>query len=226
MNATIGIESQRLLEDERLRISRDIHDDLGARLTEMVLLSDLAQRHRDRADQVEAHIGRLSAIAREVVRDLDSIIWSVNPRNDFLDSLGNYILSYAERYLGMAAIRCRVDVPEDLPHWPLSSHTRQNLFMVVKEALNNIVKHSKASEVRLQLRMDDSFITLTIEDDGQGFLGARAQARGNGLQNMEKRIRDLGGRFELLSQLGHGTQVKLRLRIREVSEDILNQVAA
>src|SRR5262245_47248940 len=145
---------QRALNNERLRISRDIHDNLGSRLTEMILLSDLARRNTAKAQELEMHVGRLSNIAREVVRDLDAIVWAVNPKNDFLDNLAAYIFRYVEKFLGMTSIRFRVDVAEQMPHRPLSSEARHSLFLVVKEALNNIVKHSAATEVWVRARRE------------------------------------------------------------------------
>ena len=200
---------QRTLNDERLRISRDIHDNLGSRLTEMILLSDLARRNTDKAQELEMHVGRLSNIAREVVRDLDAIVWAVNPKNDFLDNLATYIFRYVEKFLGMTSIRFRVDVAEQMPHRPLSSEARQSLFLVVKEALNNIVKHSAATEVWVRARTEHGDLTFAIEDNGKGFSQRNGNGLGNGLTNMEKRVSEIGGCFDLQSQPGQGTRIKI-----------------
>lgn len=215
MNLTVTSKQQRVLDNERLRISRDIHDDLGARLTEMMLLSDQVKRDKSRADQVDAYVGRISDVAREAVRDLDAIIWAVNPKNDFLDSLGAYIFQYVEKYLGMTLIRCRLDADDELPHYPLPSEVRHNLFLVVKEAINNIVKHSGASEVWVRFKSENSALAITIEDNGKGFLAGENPRCRNGLQNMENRVRDIGGQFELMSQIGQGTQIKIQLNLKK-----------
>jgi signal transduction histidine kinase len=205
-------QQQCLLNDERLRISRDIHDNLGARLTEMILLSDLAQKNKTKADEVDAHVGNISKIAREVIRDLDAIVWAVNPKNDFVDNFATYIFQYVERFLGITSIRFRLDLPDGLPHSPLTSEIRHNLFLVAKEALNNIVKHSGASEVRVRLRMKNALLTLEIDDNGKGFQ-TTAQRRGNGLANMENRVCDVGGRLELVSQTGRGTRLHIQIKL-------------
>ena len=198
------------LDRERLRISRDIHDNLGARLTEMILLSDLARRNKSKAEEVEAHMSKMSRIAREVVRDLDAIVWAVNPRNDFLDNLTTYISQYVERFLGITDIRYRLDLAAELPHCPLDSEARHNLFLVVKEALNNIVKHSAASEVRLRMSVEYDVLVVEIDDNGKGFEPS-ALTRGNGLENMQKRIGHLGGQLALTTQIGQGTHLEIRL---------------
>jgi signal transduction histidine kinase len=214
MNTTLTLKQQRALDRERLRISQDIHDDVGARLTELILLSDLAQRSTARANELEAHIGRLSTVAREVARDLNAIVWAVNPHHDSTDSLAAYIFQYAKRYLDTASVRCRLEAPEELPHWPLAPDVRHNLFLVVKEALNNIVKHSRASEAVVSLEAANSTLLLTIQDNGRGFSPADSCACGNGLKNMQRRVRDISGRFELRSRSGQGTQIQVRLRVK------------
>ncbi len=209
MNASMTLEQLHVLESERTRISRDIHDNLGARLTEVIMLSDLVQRNKEKAEEVGEQVGRISDLVRETIRDLDGIVWAINPKNDFLDCLAAYICRYTERFLGVTTIRCRLDLDE-LPHQPLMSDVRHGLLSVVKEALNNVVKHSAASEVWVRLKMEDCAVTIYIEDNGKGFVSERSAGCGNGLSNMERRIRDLGGEFNLLSHAGEGTQVKIR----------------
>jgi signal transduction histidine kinase len=199
---------QRALNTERLRISRDIHDNIGSRLTEIILLSELARRNQTKASELEVHVGRLSKVAREVVRDLDEIVWAVNPKNDFLDNFSDYIFEYVDKFLGMTSIRFRVDVAEGMPHQPLSSAARHNLFLVVKEALNNVVKHSAATEVWVRAKAQNGDLTFEIEDNGKGF-ARQAAGFGNGLGNMEKRVKDVGGRFELESFPTMGTRIKI-----------------
>ena len=199
---------QRALDTERLRISRDIHDNVGSRLTEIILLSELARRNQAKASELDMHVGRLSTVAREVVRDLDEIVWAVNPKNDYLDNLADYIFEYVENFLGMTSIRFRVDVAEEVPHQPLSSAARHNLFLVVKEALNNVVKHSGATEVWVRAKKVNGDLTFEVEDNGKGF-EPRPEGLGNGLGNMEKRMQEVGGRFSVESCSGAGTRVRL-----------------
>ena len=199
---------QRALDTERLRISQDIHDNVGSRLTEIILLSELARRNQAKAGELEIHVGRLSNVARQVVRDLDEIVWAVSPKNDYLDNLADYIFEYVENFLGLTSIRFRVDLAEEVPHQPLSSAVRHNLFLVVKEALNNVVKHSAATEVWVRAKTVQGNLTFEIEDNGKGF-EQQPDRLGNGLGNMEKRMKDVGGCFALASCSGAGTCIKL-----------------
>jgi signal transduction histidine kinase len=219
MNATITLKEQRVLDLERLRISRDIHDDLGPRLTEIVVLSELAQRSKARTRDLEAHIRRLSLVAREAARDLNAIIWSVNPRHNSTESLVDYIFGYAEKYLQPASIRCRLDTVEKLPRCPLPSEARHHLFLVVKEALNNVVKYACAAEVKLSFRVEKGALVLAIEDDGRGFCISKGSRSGNGLLNMERRIREIRGHLQIWSRLGEGTRIEVRLPLQSALEN-------
>jgi signal transduction histidine kinase len=136
----------------------------------------------------------------------------VNPENDYLDRFVGYILEFAESLLSESSIRYRVDMPAAFPHVPLSSETRHHLLLVLKETLNNVVKHSEASEVHLRFQLSGSVFVLEVEDNGKGFTPA-ASGFGNGLKNMEERIHQMGGRFQLVSATGNGTRVRLELSL-------------
>lgn len=214
MNATMTGRQEWALDEDRLRIWQDIHDDLGARLTEMVLLGDLAQRSGARANGLEVHIGRLSAIARDALGDISAIIWALNPYHDCTNSLAAYIFAYAKKHLGMTSIRFRLEALEEFPHCSLSSDLRHNLFLVAKAALNNIVKHSLASDAAVSLQSENSTVVLIIGDNGRGFSRADRCVCGHGLQNIETRARDIGGRFEIRSRSGQGTRMQVRLGVK------------
>src|SRR5262249_25331724 len=145
---------QEALEKERARISRDLHDQLGANLTQVALLGEMAESDRDRPEEVEEHARQISQTARETTHALDEIVWTVNPSNDTLDGLINYVCKYAQEYLALAGLRYRLEVPAQLPSLPISPELRHNVFLAVKEAVNNVVKHSGGSSawVRLQLQ--------------------------------------------------------------------------
>ena len=212
------LELQQAIERDRGRIARDIHDDLGAGLTQITLLSELARR--EPPHEMDAHLGQICDTARELTRTVDEIVWAVNPRQDTLDGLVTYICQFAQEYLTMAGIQCRLDVPEHLPAMRLTADVRHNLFLAVKEALNNIVKHAEAREVWLRLKQDRGNVTLVIEDDGHGFdgltaalpSGARATS-GHGLDNLADRLTTIGGRCSISSEPGRGTRVELTVGI-------------
>jgi signal transduction histidine kinase/ligand-binding sensor domain-containing protein len=213
------LERQRAVERDRARIAKDIHDDLGAGLTQITLLSELARR--EPATQAEAHLKRISDSARKLTRAIDEIVWAVDPQHDTLSGLMDYVSAFTEDFLRTAGIRCRMDMPTVLPELHLRAELRYNLFLALKEALNNVVKHARATEVRLRLRLDADSFTVTIEDDGQGLpVGAAVEngerlVAGHGLPNLEKRLAAIGGRCIVQSARAQGTRIELIVRVSD-----------
>ncbi len=210
-------ERQRAVERERARIAKDIHDDLGASLTRITMLCQTARADLDQPQQAAEDLDRIYATARELTRTMDEIVWAVNPQHDTLDSLATYLGRFAQDYLRVAGIRCRLDVPVHLPAWPLTAEVRHNLFLAFKEALHNVVKHAGAAEARISLTLEAGGFRLTVEDDGRGFARENGAAppsseldraaSGNGLANMQRRLAEVQGRCEVRSQPGKGTKV-------------------
>jgi ligand-binding sensor domain-containing protein/signal transduction histidine kinase len=209
------IQQQHALEQERTRIARDIHDELGTLLTGISLLSDRSQTHRDQPEQVAEHLQTISQRARSAVQAVDGIVWAINPQNDRFDHLANYLVQFAEGFFGLTPIRCRLEVPEDVPHVPLGTQERHHILLAVKEACNNVARHSGASEVWVRLKVDEADLCITIEDNGRGFVAGTAAEGGGGLRNMRQRMAEVGGRMELASEPGRGTRVKLFAPLRE-----------
>ncbi len=215
------LERERAVERERARIAKDIHDDLGTNLTEITLLSELAQSADAPAHEVQTDVRRIAAKARALTHSLDEIVWAVNPRNDTVDSFVTYACIQAEDYLKTAGIRCRLKTPESLPARVLETSVRHNLFLVVKEALNNVVKHASASEVLISFSVLQNKLEVIIKDDGRGFESAMetgpisGKRVGNGTLNMRQRMSDIGGVFDLQSAPGKGTTVAIAVRFCE-----------
>lgn len=205
------LQEQHALEQERSRIAQDIHDELGASLTRIALLTELGLKHKERADEVSADLNKISATAREAVRAMDAIVWAVNPRNDTLDHFANYVSQFAEEFFRLTPIRYRLDVPPDLPDRPLSTEARHHLFLAVKESLNNVVRHSGASEVWLRLTCAHDQLSVVIEDNGKGFLDGKPVPGHDGLVNLRSRLEGMGGTCLVDSQPGKGTRVTLVL---------------
>lgn len=206
-------EREQTVERERARIAKDIHDDLGASLTEITLLSELAQGGEGTPEEIQTDMRKIASRTRDLTRSLDATVWAVNPRNDSLESLVTYTCSHAEDYLKAAGIRCRLEVPERIAGTNLGANVRHNIFLIVKEALHNVVKHAAASEVTLRMATERERMLLTIEDNGRGFTHAAepGPGRGNGLANMKARAEAIGGRFELRSNPGSGTRIQLEV---------------
>ncbi len=205
------LRQQEALEKERARIARDLHDQLGANLTQVALLGEMAETDKDAPAEVATHARQIAQTARDTTRALDEIVWTVNPSYDTLDGLINYICKYAQEYLAVAGLRYRLDVPAQLPGATISPEIRHNVFLAAKEAITNVVRHAKAATASLRLRLQPTTFTLEIEDDGRGVadLAEKAGQSRNGLSNMRKRMEDIGGSFAISPATGGGTVVRL-----------------
>jgi signal transduction histidine kinase/streptogramin lyase len=204
-------ERQQAVERERTRIAKDIHDHLGANLTRISLLSQSAHGELANPAQAAAQLERIYSTSRELTRSMDEIVWAVNPQHDTLDSLASYLGNFAQEYVGSLGMRCRLEVPLHLPHWPITAEARHNIFLAFKEALHNVVKHSGATEVSIFLNLEAAGFNLIVRDNGKGFDPAAVPerpGRGNGLKNMRQRLEKLGGRCEIRSTPGTGTEIK------------------
>ena len=209
----VRLKHQRALEQERLRIAHDIHDDLGARVTQISLLSAMSQENAAFPEKARADFDRISKMARELVSALYETVWAVNPENDNLEAQGNYLCQMVNQLCERTPIRCRFHVL-GLPHEvQVSSQTRHNINMAVKEAVHNVIKHSGASEVTIRMAYADGILNVGIEDNGAG-IPPDGKSGGHGLSNMKQRLANIGGHCFIESQPGKGTTVRIRLTIR------------
>ena len=220
------LERQRVLENERARIAKDIHDDLGSNLARIMMLSQSDRAEGENAAQVLARLNKVYLTTRELTRTMDEIVWAVSPHHDTLDSLVNYLGKFAQDFLNVAGVRCRLVVPIELPAWPLTAEVRHSLFLAFKEALHNVVKHAAATEVHVSLTITPSGFSVTIEDDGVGFEPARPApaagegtalriAGGNGLANMRKRLEAIGGECRVDAAPGKGTRITFAVPVKK-----------
>lgn len=207
-----AMKQQEALEKERSRIAQDIHDQLGASLTQMALLGELISSDKDYPEDVEAHSRQIRQSARDTTRTLDEIVWAVNPSNDTLESLVNYLCKYAQDYLSIAGLRYRMNVPEQLPVISIPPDHRHNVYLTFKEAITNIVRHAKATEVWLHIKTDaQNNLVIEIEDNGKGLpeLDEKHLLTRNGLRGMRKRMMAIGGGFHIGPRQESGTLVRL-----------------
>lgn len=205
------------IAEERARIAKDLHDGLGADLTRLTMLADLASGEAN-APGAE-HARKLSQTSRSATRELKEMIWIANPANDSVTGLVSRLAQNAEEFLSDAGIKCRLELAPNLPKHPLSLEQRRNLLLVTREALNNIFKHAGATVVRLRASASDDELELEIEDNGRGFDLNAARPDGLGLNSMRERVDNLGGRFVLESQPGLGTKMMIRLKLRHGTGD-------
>ncbi len=203
------LAQQNAIEKERARIAQDMHDDLGARLTEIMFLSGVAARSQP--DEVKEHVATISTAARELVQNLDTIVWAVDPKSDDLESLTTYIHDYADRFLANASLRRRFRIQTGLPARSVSSQVRHDVFLIIKEALNNVVKHASCSNVELEIRFEEEILKISIADNGIGFSPGTGDSFSNGLHNMSARAQGIGGKIQIEGTPGSGTRVRLRV---------------
>ncbi len=203
-------EQESALERERARISQDLHDELGSLLTRISLMGGLLDADRDHPEQVATHAAKISQSADLTVRALEEIVWAVRPGSDSLQSLVEYLAHFANELFEASPTRCRLDLPSELPVRMLPPDVRHNIFLIGKEALNNVLKYAGSQEVQVQVKTDGRHFVLVIADNGRGFDVPLKSAEGqrNGLKNMRRRAEAVGGRLELTSAPGQGTRVE------------------
>jgi signal transduction histidine kinase/ligand-binding sensor domain-containing protein len=195
------LEQENALERERTRLARDLHDQVGASLTHIALQVEAATSPDSRA--------RLADSVRQTVDDLDGVVWATNPINDTLDSLLQYLVRFSWDFLKPADVRLRIDFPDEVPSRILPPEFRYHVLLVVREALNNAVKYSAASEIHLGASFSSAALTITVADNGRGFDPVTCGAGGNGLSNMRQRAATLSGECRIDSRPGAGARVTL-----------------
>lgn len=183
-------------QEERNRISTDMHDELGGGMTAIRLMSELAKQRMRNIHIPE--IERISSSANDLLSKMNAIIWSMSPGNDSLANLIAYIRSYAQDFFENTAVQCEIKTKENIPVMEMSGIKRRNIFLTVKEALNNIVKHAKATKVEILVELN-GHLRISIKDNGIGFDHEKVKPFSNGLHNMEKRMKSIDGAFSLVN---------------------------
>jgi len=200
--AMLRLQRVHALEQERARIARDMHDKVGSSLTK---ISKLAAKLEDPA---------IGETARRVVQVMDEIVWTVNPRNDTLESLAEYIVHFTEDFLRHAGVPYDLDVALVLPEIMLSAEVRHNIFMAVKETLNNAVKHAAPKRIWLKLSVESDYLTILVRDDGCGFDPSLQAVGADGLSNIRQRLQAVGGELGIESEPGKGSTITLRVKLK------------
>ena len=209
-------KAQRMLHLQRARIARDIHDDLGARLTQLVLQGELIQNELPPESETRGQVDRICESARELANAMDEVVWAVSSRRDTLRDFAAFACRYAQLFLRTTPVRCRLDVEPDLPPAPFDLPIRRNLLLAVKEAISNAAKYSGATELVLRIHRHDGGVRVVVEDNGRGFDLAQVTPERNGLINMAQRMREVGGRFVVNSMPGAGCRVEFTLPLTHV----------
>lgn len=212
-------EQQLALWQERASIAHDLHDDLGPRLTELSLLTGVAMRGAGGSGEGDrGAMGRIAGLARDLARTLEGMLWIVEPTGDTLGNFAARVREYAAEFLGTSGLELRVELPGELPQRRLTRALKRQVFLAVKELLNNVVRHASASVVHLRLRLETAGFILEIADNGRGFspaagggedLSSGSGGRGMGLVSLRERAAAVGGTLEICSEPGTGTRVRL-----------------
>ena len=213
-----ALDRARLVERERGRIARDLHDDLGGGLTDISTTSAICQDPSLPAEEAREYLHEISQRANDMVVALDEIVWAVNPKQDNTGSLALYFSQFAERFVRGTPVRCRFEVQEHLPPLPLNAEQRHSLFLAFKEALQNTIKHAGASSARIEISVVNNVLRIALEDDGRGFETGPLQPGADGLQNMRERLQQLGGQCEIFSAPGRGVRVTFQVPVRVAPE--------
>ncbi len=210
------LKQQAALHHERARIARDMHDEVGSKLTRLSLLGEMAGYHPELPKAAGDDVREITETAREAILAFDEIVWAVNPRNDTLSDLTNYLCRYAEDFFDGTTTQCVFDLPQTIPPVMLATEVRHQVFLASKEALTNVLKYAEARRVCLRLILHPGAFELVIHDDGSGFDPALPELRpggGNGLPNMHERMRGIAARFDCTSEPGVGTRVSFHVPI-------------
>jgi signal transduction histidine kinase len=204
-------KSQRQLQLESSRLARDLHDDLGARITQLVLFGEVTQRELPDGTTTRTKLDQLCNRMRELAGAINEVVWVVNSQRDTLKDFAGYVCKYAEAFLKTTPIRCRFEHSAEFPDVTFDLPVRRNLFLAVKEALNNAAKHSEATEIFLRISCANQMIQVVVEDNGKGLDPLRPTPEGNGLKNMAQRMKELGGTCSLASQPGKGCRMEFKM---------------
>ncbi|MEI6816937.1 MAG: tetratricopeptide repeat protein [Bacteroidota bacterium] len=204
------VEQQRAIIEERQRIGSEMHDDLGSGLSKISLLSQLLQQNPS-PSEAKVHLDKITQSTEEMIDKMGEIVWALSAKNDTLENLVVYIRQYAMEFFDSTPIECKVLIPDELPEVPLDGELRRKIFLVVKEALHNVLKHSAASKVEINFVLPDGKFEILISDNGKGIDLSSISILGNGLQNMKKRMEDIGGVLEIKNMVG--TSIKIQLPI-------------
>ena len=208
------IEKMRAIDQERSRIARDLHDDLGSTLTEISMMATPRPGSKIGSNITAERLQAIAEKSRSMISALDGVVWVVNSKNDTLSSLIEYIASHAEEFLAKAGVACRVELPANYPEQIILSEVRHDVMLAVREVLNNSVRHGHPQEVLLRVIIAGNSLNIVIQDDGCGF--DSNQIKGNGLVNLEHRMHKLKGFCQIHSSLKGGTKIVLQLPLPEL----------
>lgn len=207
-----------LLQRERARIAMDIHDDIGSRMTHLVLNGEVAQGEVPPDSKARVQLEHICDEARGVLSSIDEILWALNPRRDTLQDFADYVCDYTQKFLAPTSIACVFEVDSETLNAVADLPLRRSLLMAIKETLNNAVKYSEATELHLHIGRQRHDLVMVVEDNGKGFDLTSIRPGGHGVGNMSKRMHELGGSCRITSQPGKGCRIEFRIPLRGLKD--------
>ncbi|MGY3211746.1 tetratricopeptide repeat-containing sensor histidine kinase [Mucilaginibacter sp. HD30] len=200
-------------KQERTRIAKDIHDDMGSGLSKIILMSGMIEEKIKTSGYGTKEISSIKQISQELVDNMRDLIWVLNPENATLDNLVARIREHCSDYLDGLLVKTELDIQHDVPYVRISQQTQRNIFLTIKEALHNCVKHANCDKITIGLTFKDGLLTVSVTDSGKGFEADELKRKGNGLRNMQQRMQSIGGKFTINSGLGQGTTIQTSIQL-------------
>ena len=216
------VESQQALLNERLRISRELHDDIGSTLGSISIYSEVAKKRTEKNENTNEVLSKIGMASRELIDKMSDIVWSLNPNNESFEQLQHRMMAFAAMMLAPRNILYDFIGGEELKKIQLTSVQRKNIFLIFKEALYNIVKYADAKTVTIKLVVQQSKLVMIMQDDGKGFdVSSQTNLNethhtgeylgGNGIRNMNARANDINAKLSISSRINEGSVVHLTL---------------
>jgi signal transduction histidine kinase len=204
------LEKRNAAEEERSRIGSDLHDDLGSGLTRIKFISDNILEEYKSGNEIASELNKLSIASEGLVESMSEIIWAMNERNNQLRDTLYHLRSYAAKYCEENKLQCIINLADTIIDTEVSGQFRRNLYLIVKESLHNIVKHAHATQVNISMLVDEK-LTIIIQDNGSGIFDELNRTTGNGILNMKKRCKELGGSLVIMTNNGIGLKFQIPL---------------
>ena len=213
------LEHQQSLLAERLRISRELHDDMGSTLSSISVYSEVAKNRAAKNENETEVLQKIGNASRELIEKMSDIVWSLNPNNENFEQLKNRMMAFAAMMLTPKGILFEFEIDDKLKSTAIAPEQRKNIFLIYKEAINNIVKYAEATSVKVKVKVKENKLSLVIIDNGVGFdslsfVEGRGEAyNGNGLKNMKARAEEIKALFNVSSRINEGVKIELAFSI-------------
>ena len=213
------LENQQSLLNERLRISRELHDDMGSTLSSISVYSEVSKNRAAKNENETEVLQKIGNASRELIEKMSDIVWSLNPNNENFEQLKNRMMAFAAMMLTPKGILFEFEIDDKLKSTAIAPEQRKNIFLIYKEAINNIVKYAEATSVKVKVKVKENKLSLVIIDNGVGFdslsfVEGRGEAyNGNGLKNMKARAEEIKALFNVSSRINEGVKIELAFSI-------------